>query len=388
MIAILSKFFIKNREDYKDSEVRRQYGILCSVFGIILNVVLFGLKYFAGLVSGSVAITADAFNNLSDAGSSLITVIGFKFAGMKPDTEHPFGHGRFEYISGLAVSIAILMMGFELGRSSIEKIIHPEPVDTSITAFIILVASILVKAYMAIYNRSIGRKIHSAAMAATAVDSFSDAVATTVVLVCMGIMVGTGLNVDGYCGVLVAVFILYAGYQAARETMSPLLGGKPEPEFVQRIQDIVMQHEKIAGFHDLIVHDYGPGRLMISLHAEVPGDEDIYLLHDLIDNIEAELDQQLGCESVIHMDPIETNNELVMSMRKEVSSIVKELDDKLSIHDFRMVTGNTHTNLIFDVVLPQEFPMTDDQLRKMVQEKIMEKYPQYFAVIKVEKEYI
>lgn len=388
MIAILSKIFIKNREDYKDSEVRRQYGILCSVFGIILNVVLFGLKYFAGLVSGSVAITADAFNNLSDAGSSLITVIGFKFAGMKPDTEHPFGHGRFEYISGLAVSIAILMMGFELGRSSIEKIIHPEPVDTSITAFIILVASILVKAYMAVYNRSIGRKIHSAAMAATAVDSFSDAVATTVVLVCMGIMVGTGLNVDGYCGVLVAVFILYAGYQAARETMSPLLGGKPEPEFVQRIQDIVMQHEKIAGFHDLIVHDYGPGRLMISLHAEVPGDEDIYLLHDLIDNIEAELDQQLGCESVIHMDPIETNNELVMSMRKEVSSIVKELDDKLSIHDFRMVTGNTHTNLIFDVVLPQEFPMTDEQLRKMVQEKIMEKYPQYFAVIKVEKEYI
>lgn len=388
MIAILSKIFIKNREDYKDSEVRRQYGILCSVFGIILNVVLFGLKYFAGLVSGSVAITADAFNNLSDAGSSLITVIGFKFAGMKPDTEHPFGHGRFEYISGLAVSIAILMMGFELGRSSIEKIIHPEPVDTSITALIILVASILVKAYMAVYNRSIGRKIHSAAMAATAVDSFSDAVATTVVLVCMGIMVGTGLNVDGYCGVLVAVFILYAGYQAARETMSPLLGGKPEPEFVQRIQDIVMQHEKIAGFHDLIVHDYGPGRLMISLHAEVPGDEDIYLLHDLIDNIEAELDQQLGCESVIHMDPIETNNELVMSMRKEVSSIVKELDDKLSIHDFRMVTGNTHTNLIFDVVLPQEFPMTDEQLRKMVQEKIMEKYPQYFAVIKVEKEYI
>lgn len=388
MIAILSKIFIKNREDYKDSEVRRQYGILCSVFGIILNVVLFGLKYFAGLVSGSVAITADAFNNLSDAGSSLITVIGFKFAGMKPDTEHPFGHGRFEYISGLAVSIAILMMGFELGRSSIEKIIHPEPVDTSITAFIILVASILVKVYMAVYNRSIGRKIHSAAMAATAVDSFSDAVATTVVLVCMGIMVGTGLNVDGYCGVLVAVFILYAGYQAARETMSPLLGGKPEPEFVQRIQDIVMQHEKIAGFHDLIVHDYGPGRLMISLHAEVPGDEDIYLLHDLIDNIEAELDQQLGCESVIHMDPIETNNELVMSMRKEVSSIVKELDDKLSIHDFRMVTGNTHTNLIFDVVLPQEFPMTDEQLRKMVQEKIMEKYPQYFAVIKVEKEYI
>lgn len=388
MIAILSKLFIKNRMDYDNPEVRRQYGILGSVFGIILNVILFGLKYFAGLVSGSVAITADAFNNLSDAGSSLITVIGFKFAGMKPDTEHPFGHGRFEYISGLVVSMAILMMGFELGRSSIEKIIHPEPVDTSITAFIILVVSILVKAYMAIYNRSIGRKIHSAAMTATAVDSFSDAVATTVVLICMGIMVGTGMNVDGYCGVLVALFILYAGYQAARETMSPLLGVKPEPEFVQRIQNIVMQHEEIAGLHDLIVHDYGPGRLMISLHAEVPGDKDIYLLHDLIDNIEAELDQQLGCESVIHMDPIETNNELVMSMRKEVESLVKELNAKLSIHDFRMVTGNTHTNLIFDVVLPQEFPMADDQLRRIVQDKITEKYPQYFAVIKVEKEYI
>ena len=388
MIGLLGKIFIKDCENYNDAEVRRKYGMLGSIVGIVLNVLLFGFKYFAGFISGSVAIMADAFNNLSDAGSSIITLVGFKFAGMKPDNEHPFGHGRIEYISGFAVAIAIILMGFELAKTSIVKIIHPQPVDTSMVAFIILLASILVKAYMALYNGSYGKKLNSAAMRATATDSHSDVVATSVVLLSMVIMMVTKINVDGICGLLVAAFILFAGYGAAKDTLSPLLGAKPEPEFVQQIKDIVMENKYVVGIHDLIVHDYGPGRLIISLHAEVPGDEDIFELHDAIDNVEAELDKKLGCLSVIHMDPIESNNEVVVNMRKEVEKLVKDIDDELTIHDFRMVAGTTHTNLIFDVVLPQEFSIKDDDVRKMVQDKIQEKYPNHFAVIKIEKAYV
>lgn len=388
MIGLLGKVFIKDYENYNDAEVRRKYGMLGSLVGIVLNVLLFGFKYFAGFISGSVAIMADAFNNLSDAGSSIITLVGFKFAGMKPDNEHPFGHGRIEYISGFTVAIAIILMGFELAKSSIEKIIHPQPVDTSMVAFIILLASILVKAYMAFYNKSYGKKLNSAAMRATATDSLSDVVATSVVLLSMVIMMVTKINVDGICGLLVAAFILFAGYGAAKDTLGPLLGAKPEPEFVQQIQDIVMANEHIVGIHDLIVHDYGPGRIIISLHAEVPGDENIFELHDAIDNVEAELDKKLGCLSVIHMDPIESNNEVVVNMRKEVEKLVKGIDSQLTIHDFRMVAGTTHTNLIFDVVLPQEFSIKDDDVRKMVQDKIQEKYPDHFAVIKIEKAYV
>lgn len=388
MVTLLGKIFIKDYNNYTDPEVRRKYGMLGSIVGIILNILLFGFKYFAGFISGSVAIMADAFNNLSDAGSSIITLVGFKFAGMKPDNEHPFGHGRIEYISGLAVAIAILLMGFELAKTSVDKIMHPQAVDTSIVAFVILFASILVKAYMAFYNGKFGRKLNSAAMRATATDSLSDVVATSVVLLSMVVMMITKINIDGFCGLLVAAFILFAGYGAAKDTLSPLLGVKPEPEFVEQIKEIVMTNEYVVGIHDLIVHDYGPGRLIISLHAEVPGDEDIFKLHDAIDCIEAELDKKLGCLSVIHMDPIESNNEVVVNMRKEVEKLVKGISDELTIHDFRMVAGTTHTNLIFDVVLPQEFSIKDDDVRKMVQDKIQEKYHDHFAVIKIEKAYV
>lgn len=388
MVSLLSKIFIKEADQYHKPEVRRSYGIFCSVFGIILNVILFGIKFFAGVITKSVAITADAFNNLSDAGSSVITLVGFKFAGMKPDKEHPFGHGRIEYVSGLIVAVSIILMGFELARSSIEKIFHPEVVETSTAAILILVVSILVKLYMALYNYSIGKKINSSAMRATATDSLSDAVATTVVLLAMGIMKLTGINVDGYCGTLVALFILWAGFQAAKETMSPLLGAKPDAEFIEQIQNIVLAHQEVVGIHDLIVHDYGPGRVMISLHAEVPGDEDIFKLHDIIDNIEMELEAKLLCNCVIHMDPIESNNEVVIAMRERVAQIVKSIDEQLSIHDFRMVTGESHTNLIFDVVLPQEFGMTDEEIRQEVQKRVLEKYPDHYSVIKVEKAYV
>lgn len=388
MISLLSRFFIKEADQYDKPEVRRFYGVFCSAFGILLNIILFGIKVFAGVITGSVAITADAFNNLSDAASSVITLAGFKFAGMKPDKEHPFGHGRFEYISGLIVAISIILMGFELARSSVEKIFHPEAVTVETAATVILIISVLTKLYMAAYNYRIGKKINSSAMRATGMDSLSDAAATSVVLIAMGFMEITGINIDGYCGMLVALFILWAGYQAAKETVSPLLGGRPDEEFIKQIRDIVLSHDKIVGIHDMIVHDYGPGRVMISLHAEVPGEEDIFKLHEIIDHIEMELERKLQCNCVIHMDPIESRNEVVNAMRQGVAKIVRSIDEELTIHDFRMVTGESRTNLIFDVVLPQEFNMTEEEIRQEVQERVLEKYPNHYSVIKIEKAYV
>ncbi|MCD7824361.1 MAG: cation diffusion facilitator family transporter [Clostridiaceae bacterium] len=388
MITILGNLFIKNAGEYQNPQVRRMYGIVCSMLGVFLNLLLFLIKFFTGFITGSVAVTADAFNNLSDAASCVITLAGFRLAGRKPDKEHPFGHGRIEYVSGFAVSILILLMGLELINSSVEKIITPQEVIVSTAFVLILVFSIIVKLYMAYYNYSMGKKLDSAAMKATAVDSLSDSAATAMVLASMGIAEKFRIQADGYCGVLVAVFILWAGYQAARETLNPLLGKKPDPEFIERIHGIVMAHEEIVGVHDVIVHDYGPGRIMISLHAEVPGEEDIYRLHDIIEQIETELDHTLGCESVIHMDPVEANNEMVQEMRKNVSQMVQAIDNALTIHDFRMVLGESRTKLIFDVVTPQEYCLTDQEVRERVAKQIAEKFPGYSCVIKVEKEYI
>ena len=341
MVTLLSKIFIKNNTDYNDGTVRRKYGILCSILGIFFNIILFTGKYFAGIISGSIAITADAFNNLSDAGSSLITLIGFKLSGKKTDIDHPFGHGRIEYISGLAVSVIIFLMGFELIKSSFMKIIHPISVDTSGLAIIILIASISIKMYMAFYNKKISRKISSAAMNATAIDSLSDSIATFVVLISMIFLKITGINVDGYSGMLVAIFILFAGYSSAKDTLSPLLGQAPDEEFVNNIRDIVMAHKEIVGIHDLVVHDYGPGRLMISLHGEVPGDGNIFELHDAIDRIESELNEKLHCDAVIHMDPIESNNADIKKMKSNIAELLKNINEQITIHDFRMVKGPT-----------------------------------------------
>ena len=331
---------------------------------------------------------ADAFNNLSDAGSSFITLIGFRFAGKKPDIDHPFGHGRFEYISGFVVSMAILMMGFELAKSSISKIIHPEKIETSIVSMVILVISIAVKLYMVFYNKTIGNKINSSAMKATATDSLSDAVATTFVLVSMLVMRFTGINIDGYTGAIVAVFILLAGYNAAKDTLNPLLGKNPEPEFVDAIKDIVMSHEKVVGIHDMVVHDYGPGRVMVSLHAEVPGDGDIFELHDSIDHIERELTEKLGCDAVIHMDPIETNNEVVRQLKEKVENGVKLLIDGATIHDFRMVQGPTHTNVIFDVVVPYSVKDSNEEVKEKVCKMVQIIDETYFAVVNIDRLYV
>jgi len=367
---------------------RKAYGTLCSIVGIVLNILLFAGKYLAGVLSGSVAITADAFNNLSDAGSSFITLVGFVFAGKEPDLDHPFGHGRFEYISGFVVSMAILLMGFELLKSSIGKVIAPEPVETGIVSMVILIVSIVVKVYMAIYNRNVGKKIGSAAMAATAKDSLSDSLATSVVLIAMLVMEYTQVPIDGICGVIVSLFIFYAGVTAAKETLDPLLGLPPEKAFLDSIEDIVMAHDMIVGIHDVVVHDYGPGRRMISLHAEVPGDRDIFEIHDLIDRIEKELNEKLVCESVIHMDPIETDNEEVARMKRLVANEIIKIDEHITIHDFRMVTGDTHTNLIFDAVVPFGTKLSTKDVKQSIEVMVEGMEGNYFAVVHIDQSYI
>ena len=389
MISLLAGIFIKNRENLHDQQVRQAYGTLCSIVGICFNIFLFAGKFFAGTITGSVAITADAFNNLSDAGSSIITLIGFRVAGQEPDTEHPFGHGRIEYIAGLIVSILIILMGFELAKSSIAKIIHPEAVDTSMAAFIILAVSIAVKAYMYYYNHSTGQKIDSSAMKATAMDSFSDSLATTVVLISMLITKFTGLNVDAFGGIAVSLFIIYTGINAAKDTLSPLLGQPPTREFVGQVLSIVLSHKEIVGTHDLVVHDYGPGRVMISLHAEVPGNGNIFELHDVIDQAENELHEKLGCEAVIHMDPIAVDDAAVKEMKERVMALVREIDTKITIHDFRMVQGPTHTNLVFDMVVPPKFRLSGSEVKGLMEKKVRDMQGgTYFAVIKVDQMYV
>ena len=386
MITCLAKFWI--RESDSEEKKRRVYGTLGAVVGIFLNICLFTGKYLAGFFSGSIAIMADAFNNLSDAGSSFISLIGFVFSGKKPDLDHPFGHGRIEYLAGLGVSFLILLMGVELAKNSVQKILHPVSVQISTLSIAVLSASILVKLYMAYYNHAIGKKIRSATMAATATDSLSDAAATTVVLLAMLFLAVTGINIDGYCGILVAVFILAAGIGAAKETVSPLLGQAPDPEFVKEIKELVMQHEEVLGIHDMAVHDYGPGRVMVSLHAEVSGDGNIYELHDLIDRIERELKEKLHCETVIYMDPIDVGNVKTVEMKEEMVKLVKAIDERLTIHDFRMVTGTTHHNMIFDVVIPADFKLSQEELKDIIQKKVWEKWPDYYVVIDVDTAYV
>ena len=384
MIRLLSRWLIPDRDNVTSPAVRRAYGTLCGAVGIALNLLLFAGKFFAGRLSGSIAVTADAFNNLSDAGSSAVTLLGFRLAGKKPDTDHPFGHGRIEYISGLVVAGLILLMGVELAKSSFDKILHPEPVAFSALAAAIMAASVCVKLYMWLYNRAVGRKIKSAAMEATATDSLSDTIATSAVLLAMLAGKWTGLAVDGYVGLVVALFILFSAYKAAKETLSPLLGQAPDPELVQEIRDITLANDTVQGVHDLVVHDYGPGRMMISLHAEVPAHGDIMAMHDVIDNVEKELMERLHCHAVIHMDPIVTDDDHVNALRAQVAELVKQVDPALTIHDFRVVRGTTHDNLIFDAVLPFSSGMTPAQAAQEIRALVRAMDGNYYAVVTVE----
>lgn len=388
MISILSRIFIKDAQNLQPAAVRKAYGILCGAVGIFLNALLFAGKLFAGAASGSIAVTADAFNNLSDAGSSAVTLLGFQLGGRQADREHPFGHGRMEYLSGLAVAMLIILMGFELARTSLEKLLHPEPIQSSPLVIAILCVSIAVKLYMFTYNRRLGRRLDSRAMEAAAMDSLSDCAATAAVLIATLVGRFTGLEIDGWCGILVAAFILYSGVSAGKETLDPLLGQPADPEFVRRVRELVGSHPRIIGFHDLVVHDYGPGRRMISLHAEVPASGDVLELHDEIDNVERQLQETLGCDAVIHMDPVVTDDGLTEETHARISALLKCIDDQISIHDFRMVAGPTHTNVIFDVVVPYKFRLSDEEVRQRVRTAVRTLDGSYYAVVHVERSYI
>ena len=389
MISVLTKIFIKDYTNTSDVKVRQLYGMLCGAVGIALNVLLFLMKFIAGQLSGSIAITADAFNNLSDAGSSIITLVGFKMAGQKPDSHHPFGHGRIEYISGLLVSVIILLMGVELLKSSIDKMLHPEAIDASPLVLVILIVSICVKLYMFLYNSRISKKIDSAAMMATAKDSISDSVSTMVVFVTTLLAYFMGVKADGWCGILVALFVIWTGIGAMKDTVGPLLGQPPEPEFVKHIEDIIMEYKNqgVLGLHDLVVHNYGPGRVMLSVHVEVPSTGDILVLHDMIDLIEHRLAHDLNCSAVIHMDPVCVNDELTNHIKHKIEEIVAGMEGNVRFHDFRIVHGPTHTNLIFDVVVPYDYVMSDEEVILYMEKQIKEIDENYFAVIDVDKAY-
>lgn len=374
-------------KDGTEVEKRSIYGMVCGFVGIFFNIILFVGKLLAGIITSSISITADALNNLSDAGSSIVTLAGFKLAAQKPDSKHPYGHGRIEYLTGLAVAAVILIMGFELFRDSIGKVLHPQDTEFSYVVIFILLASILVKCYMAYYNYSIGKEIDSAAVRAAAMDSMSDCIATGAVLVTTVLNHLYGWQLDGYCGILVSLFIMYSGIQAARDSVDPLLGIEPDEEFLQEIEDISLSFdENIVGIHDLMVHDYGPGRKIISLHAEVPADSNMIQIHDVIDNLEKKLSKDLGCMATIHMDPVAVNDPEVEKLKHKVADLAKEVLDAITIHDFRVVKGDTHTNLIFDMVVPFSCKCTDREMADMVADKIKEKLGNnYYAVIDVDR---
>ena len=374
-------------QDPSAPEARRRCGTRAGVMGILLNALLCLGKLAAGLLTGSVAIVADAINNLSDAASSVITLVGFRLAGQAADEEHPFGHGRIEYLAGLVVSLAILLMGVELGKSSIEKLFHPEDLSFSWLAVLILAAAVLVKLWMYRFNRTLGRAISSQAMEATAADSLSDAAATAVVLAATLIGHFFQLQIDGLAGLLVAAFILKTGWEAAKDTLDPLLGRPMDPELAADIDKLVLSHPNILGIHDLVYHDYGPGRAMMPSHAEVPADGDLLEMHDIIDHIERELKEKHHIETVIHMDPI-VNDERTSALRTQVEQLAQALDPVLSVHDLRITAGPHHTNVLFDVMVPYGFRLTDSQVRKELGAGIKSLSPKYTAVIQIDHSFV
>lgn len=388
MFSLLAKIFIKDGKNYKNPEVREKYGTLSGVLGVFLNVVLFMGKLAVGMLCGSISVTADAFNNLGDAASSVVTFIGFRLAAKPTDREHPFGHGRMEYVAGLAVSMLILTVGLELVKSSVKGIINPVAPEFSYWAVAVLVASVLIKLYMFYYNKTTAKKIDSAAMSAVALDSITDCVATTAVLLSLVSYKLFAWQIDAVCGLVVAVFILYNGFRSAKETIGLLLGKVPEKELTERIYNAVVAHSEIIGVHDLMVHDYGPGRRFISLHAEVDSRSDIMLAHDKIDNVERELEQKFGCIAVIHMDPVLVGDEKTDRLKALVCKIVADIDGECSVHDFRIVDGRTHTNLIFDVLIPQDCKIDSLSLKNQIKERVKEASPDYHVVCQIEKSFV
>ncbi|MBO4216844.1 MAG: cation transporter [Clostridia bacterium] len=376
---------MKDRKNTSSACVRRAYGVLCGAFGIILNILLSAAKFFAGTVSGSIAVTADAFNNLTDAAASIVELVGFRLSGNKPDPKHPFGHGRIEYIAGLIVSVVTIVVGFELGKSSVIKIIDKETSSFSAVAVAVLSVSVAVKLYMAYYNYSIGRKISSPAMKAVFYDSLSDCAATSAVLAAMIINRVSGLNIDGYCGCVIALFIMFSGVRSVIETANPLLGTSPSKDLTEKIEKTVMSYPGIFGIHDLIVHDYGPGRVMVSLHVEVRSDAKLMEMHGIVDGIERELQESCGCSAVIHIDPIEVDDELTTALRQSTSDIAASICPGITIHDFRIVSDAGCKKIIFDAVVPFSAPISEKEVKNRFQRELSKIDSDYIAVIDIDR---
>lgn len=384
MTNLLLKLFVRNYENTSDKNVRTSYGVLGSITGIVLNLILAASKYIAGILSGSISVTADAINNLSDAGSSIVSLFGVKIAAKPADKDHPYGHGRVEYISALIVSFFVLLMGVELLKSSVQKIINPEPVEFNFISLAILIVSIIFKLWLGIFNKKLGKKINSAPMMAVMKDSFSDCLATSVAAISIIVSAFSKINVDGYLGVIVAMFIFIAGFGILKETLGDILGRAPEEEFINELAEKIISYPFVCGVHDMIIHDYGPACRFASAHAEVPSNENIMALHDIIDNIERDIYEEYGMLISIHMDPVVIDDERINYLRELTAKTVAEINSELTIHDFRVVDGPTHTNLIFDTVIPHGMKETDKEICQKIEEALGKIDERYFCVITVD----
>lgn len=385
MLNAILRRFIPNHEQTGDPAVRERYGLLAGGVGLALNLLLFAVKLLAGAITGAISVTADAFNNLSDAAGSAVTLAGFKLASQRADERHPFGHGRIEYLAGLAVSLLILLVGVELGRSSIEKILRPEPSSLTPLAVGLLILSILTKLWMGWFYAALGRRAQSPALAAAATDSRSDVLATSAVLAGLGVSYVTPFNLDGWLGLLVAALILRAGWSAARDTLDPLLGTPPDPAVVADIEGLILAYPQVLGLHDLVIHDYGPGRRMMSVHAEVPADGPLVELHEVIDRAERELKARFGLEAVIHLDPVEPGCPETDRLLALAEELAREIDPAATVHDFRLGGGG---GISFDVVVPYGSALTDDGVRAALTEKLLQREPDCRPVIGVDRSHV
>lgn len=387
MGKLLIRIFVKDHENTDDPRVRERYGKFAGVVGIVSNLILCIMKILIGLVSRSIAIIADGINNLADASSSIITLVGFKLASQPEDEDHPYGHARIEYLTGLFISIVIIVIGLQLLRTSIDKILHPDPLEFSCLTIIILVAAILIKLWQSLFNRSIGRKIRSVTLMATAADSRNDVISTSAVLISVIVGKFTGIQIDGYMGCLVALFIIWSGIQLVRETTSPLLGEAPDQELVDSIAEIVKKEPGVLGIHDLMVHNYGPGKIFASMHIEVDADGDLMESHYMIDNIEKRIKDELHVEFVVHMDPVKTDDPLITKMKKIIADALLPLDGVDNIHDFRIVPGPTHTNIIFDVVLAADCSLSEKEITGIAAEAARSVDNDFYVVITFDHAY-
>lgn len=387
MTSLLLKLFVKDYKNTSDAKTREKYGVLSGFVGITVNIILAVSKLIIGTFSGSISITADAVNNFSDAGSSIITLVGFKISNKPADSSHPYGHGRIEYICGLIVSFIVLMFGIELMKTSIDRIINPVAITYSAWAIVVLVLSIGCKIWLGLFNRKLGKSINSTAMSAVFTDCLSDSGATAVTIISMLLAHFAKINIDGLLGAVVAVIIIIAGINIIRDTLDPLLGQAPDKELVKSIEDLILSYDKVVGLHDLIIHNYGSSKIFGSVHVEVPVNENILVVHEIMDSIEVEIKNKFGVELVAHSDPLETDNELVSKSKEELISIIRDIDESLTIHDFRIVSGPTYTNLIFDVVVPFNLKMTEDEVKEKISKNVKHHRPNYNCVITVDRNY-